>query len=248
MRKICLFNQKNDNVALNVFASIAREKKRVLICDFRHHSTAKKQKATVFDLLNEDIDPKKFIQTLEPNLDIIYGDAHLNIQEFNTFYKLHELNYFTKKFQKLEYDYIIVEVSDILSLLTTNALFFATEIMSFIDMDKNGTDFLHKLTRFTYQYNKIYGRELFISKVVPIFENTIRTKDVKYLLSEFTSQLIAPPIKTIRDDEFGVTLNDIAISILVMEEKYDSMTKKNEQRMIQEYLNIITEKGQLIVK
>lgn len=244
MRKICLFNQDNNTtLSLNLFSRIAREKRSVLIVDLRLNKERKLEKEKgAFDLLNEDIKPKDCIKSLEPNLDIMVGTHNLNVQEFNSFYKLFKLNYFNDVFRNIDYDYVVLEVSDHLNLIATNALFYSTEVMTILDMDKGAINFLQKLARFTFQYNKIYGKNIFISKAIPKFSEEHKEEIYQYLTSEFTTKMISPSIVDKRNREFEDSLNKIALSIMAIENMFDKkLNQKEKQKAINEYLDLIQE-------
>ncbi len=247
MRKICLINQNSENkISLNIFSRLAKEKKRVLIIDLRENKKINYKKTVGLDIyhaLNEIEDLRKFIISIENNLDLIKGNEFLNYQEFNLFYDLFKFDYFEKKCANLNYDYIILEVSDSLNLFTTNALFYSSEVILNIEIEKQGIDFLNKCSRFIYHFNNIYGKQLFISKVIPTFKEKINPQTYTFLISEFTSKLISYPIIDIKNWEFGQTLDKLAINIIDEEKIFDSEIKNNtKQKRILEFLEIINDK------
>ncbi|MCB9359419.1 AAA family ATPase [Candidatus Woesearchaeota archaeon] len=233
MRKICIFNQFNDsNLMLNVFARFARKKKRVLYLDFRK----KDESENVFSMLNEDSEIRSFITTLEPNLDFIQGDSKMNLHEFGSYYKIFDLKYF-EMLENLDYDIIAIEVDDSLSILANNALFFSNEIIAVADMDNHGVEFVQKLARFTHQYNKLYARNIFISKVIPAFSSKIDKKKHDYLVSEFNSDLISEPVNI---KKFKESISGIAMNIMNIGKSYSRLNMKEKQKFIQEYLSMIS--------
>ena len=248
MRKICLFNQDpNSSISLNIYAQLARAGKRVLIVDLRFGKRVQKDSTSVgldiYNLINEGQKPNKFIKSLEPNLDIIKGSSKLNLQEFNTFYEFFKLDYFEKSFSNLDYDYMVFECSPQLNLITTNALFNSTEIQSIIDFENSGVDFMHKLARFTFHFNKIYSKEILLSKIIPVYKNKLNKNNFVHLVSEFTSKLVSFPIlNNKKSKSFGEELSKISTSILDDEKLFDdSVQTRDKQKMIKEYLNIISE-------
>jgi len=248
MRKICLINQNpNSNLSLNIYSKLARAGKRVLIVDLRLSKDQETNKNSVgldiYHCINENQKPEKFIISLEPNLDIIKGSSKLNFQEFNTFYEFFKLDYFEKSFKKLNYDYIIYEVSPQLNLITTNALFDSNEIQAIIDFDKAGLDFIHKLARFTFHFNKIYSKQILISKIIPTYKNKLNKNNYVHLVSEFTSKLVSFPIfEDIKSKNFKDELLNVSTSILDDEKLFsDEIQTKEKQKLIKEYLNIISE-------
>ncbi len=248
MRKICLFNQdSNSNLSLNIYSQLARTKKRILIVDLRFNkdeiSNSNIVDLDIYNCLNENLNPNKYITNLEPNLDIIKGSSKLNFQEFNLFYEFFKLDYFENFFKNLNYDYIIFEVSPLLNLITTNVLFNCTEIQTIIDFKKSGLDFMHKLARFTYHFNKIYSKKILISKIIPVYQSKLNKENYISLVSEFTSKLVSFPIlENKKSKNFKDELNKISISIIDDEKLFDDKIKnKKKQKLIQEYLNIISE-------
>lgn len=245
MREITLFDQDSDsNLALSIFARLARGGKRVLMVDMRLNK--KKRSSSMIGLdfyhcINENSDPRKYITILENNLDLLKGHSDMNYQEFNYFFELFKLDYFEKKFKNMNYDYVVFWVSPYLNLLTTNALFSSNEIMALIDADKSGMDFAQKLSRFTYHYNKIYSKELLISKIIPKFEKEINTQTYTYLISEFTSKLISYPLINIRDKNLKNAFAKISFSIMDDEKVFDpAINTRGKQKMINEYLEILS--------
>ncbi|MFT4304013.1 MAG: ParA family protein [Candidatus Woesearchaeota archaeon] len=232
MRKICIFNQFNDTkVMLNSFARLARKKKKVLYIDLRKTE----QKNKISNILNEDTNMLDFVVTLEPNLDYIQGDHKMNLHEFGSYYKIFDLKYFDT-LNSVDYDYVVIEVNDVLSVLANNALFFANEIIAVPNMNENGTEFIHKLARFTHQYNKIYGKNIFISNVIPVFSDKIDRVKHDYLISEFNSDLIAESVSL---KEFEKYFDKIAISVVNVEKQFVNLNNKEKQKFIQEYLSYI---------
>ena len=244
MRKICLINQNNNSkLSWNIFAKLARDGKKVLIIDLRLNKLEKvTTKHNSFNAINEIDDFRKFIISLEPNLDVIKGHEHLNFQEFNLFYDIFKLDFFEKKLKHLDYDYIILETPAELNLLTTNAIFYSNEIMTILDMDEQGHDFANKLARFVYHFNRIYARQLLISKIIPNFNKDIDNKLYTYLVSEFTSKIISYPVINIKNHEFSVALERISSSLINDEKYFDTRFRsKDKQKLIKEYLEVITE-------
>lgn len=246
MRKICLINQdSNSTISLNLFAKIAREGKRVLLIDLRLGKDKPKKKDIGFNIakgLNEISDLRKYVVSLEQNLDVIYGSEFLNFQEYNLFYDLFKMDFFEKKLKMMNYDYVVLENSAELSLLATNSIFFSTEIMTTIFDEKQGCDFVNKLARFVYNFNKVYGRNLFISKIIPVFKNEVDEKSFTYLVSEFTSKLVTFPVVDKKNFEYGYALEKIAISVIDNEKFFDPRYKNGEkQKLIKEYLEILSE-------
>ncbi len=248
MRKICLINQDNDTkLSYNIFSRVAREGKRVLIIDLREFKIDVEKRSrdvglNIFNCVNDMDDFRKYIISLEQNLDVIYGNFNLNFQEFNLFYDLCKYEYFDKKLKNLDYDYIILEVSASLNLLTSNSVFYSTEIMAILSDEKQGHDFANKLSRFLYNFNNIYGKGLFISKFFPLFKKSVDEKVYTYLVSEFTSKIVSFPIIDVRNDEFGETLDRIGVSIIDNEKYFDTRyNSKEKQKVIKEYIKIVNE-------
>ncbi len=247
MRKICLVNQFADSTAsLSIFSKLAQKGKRVLIIDLRlKKTTVKNDAVNAYHFLNELENPEKFFKQPEPNLHIIEGHPNLNFQEFNLFFELFKFDYFEKKFKDLKYDYIIFECSSELSLMTLNSLFYVDELIAVLDCDNRGHDFACKLSRFNYHFNKLYGMNMFISKIVPVFKNKLDNEIYNFLTSEFTAPMITSPLvlkgKNVKD-LFG----DVAFSIMVDEKKFDSeIADAEKQRSINEYLEILTETAKI---
>jgi len=244
MRKIALLNQFADlDITLSIFSKLAQEGKRVLIVDFRHNKTSEISEDTknAFHFLNELENPEKYIKTLEPNLDLIEGHRYIGFQEFNLFYDLSKLEYFDKKFKHLNYDYIIFENSSQLSLLTLNSLFYCDEVMVVADCDEFGHDFACKSARFAYNFNKLYWKKLFISKIIPVFREKANIEVFNFMISEFTSSLVSHPIilksKNIRD-----SLLRASFSVIMDEKRFDSsVTDDKKQRSINEFIEIMND-------
>jgi len=246
MRKICLINQDaNSNLSLNIYSKLARAGKRILLVDLRigkDSSTDSKVGLDIYNCINEGQKPEKFISSLEQNLDLIKGSSKLNFQEFNMFYEFFKLDYFEKSFKNLNYDYIIYEVSPQLNLITTNALFNSNEIQTIIDFEKFGLDFMHKLARFTFHFNKIYSKQILLSKIIPVYNKNLNKNNYINLVSEFTSRLVSFPISSKKSKTFSEELNNVGMSIVDDEKLFDDKIQtKEKQKLIKEYLDIISE-------
>jgi len=239
MRKICLFNQDaNSNITLNLFAQIARKGKTVLIIDLRFGKEENENCVgyDIYSMINSDSNPEKYLTKLEKNLFLIKGSSKLNLQEFNLFYDLFKLDYFEKYLKNLNYDYIIFEVSPQLNILTKNALFESSEVISIIEFEKEGLIFTKKLAKFISNFNQIYSKKLILSKIITIFKESLEQEQYVNLVSSFNSKIVSFPIReNKKGTKFAGELEIVAKSIIL-----DSKIFKSNKKMF-EYLSIISE-------
>lgn len=247
MRKVCLFNQNNNStLSLNIFSKLAKQGKRILIVDLRENKSDSNSEndigLNIKTCFSENRNPSKYITSLENNLDIIKGNSNLNLEEFEMFHELFRYDYIEKKFSKLHYDYLIFEVSPQLNLLTMNVLYFVNEVMSIINLEKSGIEFIHKLSAFLSNFNRIHHKKLFISKIIPTFCKNFEKKEFIHLVSSFTSKMISFPISSKKDKEFSSSLNEISKSLLEDGKIFDAhANSKEKQKLVNEYLEILRE-------
>ena len=106
---------------------------------------------------------------------------------------------------------------------------------------------MNKFARFTYHFNKQYGQQKVISKIIPYYKAEEAGKEsYTYLVSEFTSKLISYPIldceKTRENKEFDKCLTNVAFSLEETERLFDSESSPGErQKVLREYLGLLTE-------
>lgn len=234
---------------MNIFAKLARSDRKVLIVDLNNDfkdlrsKHSKKNLSNLKSLLNK----KNSFQTtkieVEPNLDVIFGFENQNLEEFGHLRQLYSFDFFDDEFSELNYDYIVFNLARNLSLLNLNALSYSQEVFCSIDLENKKLDFLFQISKFVNDFNFIYEKKLFFSKIIPTFSSKII--DVKYahLLSSYSSTIVSNPINEVkRNSEFREAIENISQSIINSEKAFDErLNIKERQKDLQNYITILQE-------
>ncbi len=172
--------------AVNLAAGLARKNRRVLLIDFDPQAnssllldkTPELNQPSIYDVLVDDIEPREIITgTYTPNLYILPSNLNLAEAEIDIVDKAGRESLLAEKLtrsiqqrtQVAGFDYMIIDCSPSLSILTVNALTAATEI--FVPMQMNffalkGADHLINIVKLV---NEELEHSVEISGVIPTF-------------------------------------------------------------------------------
>ncbi|MEM4755907.1 MAG: AAA family ATPase [Candidatus Woesearchaeota archaeon] len=248
MRKIALIDgtgfSAQTMIAFNLAAELARNKKKVLLLDFRikewYYPGEVEQQAKAADIYHcmlENFSVQKYAHELEPNLFVLFGNKQILKIEFHLYYELLKRTYFEKYLRVEGYDYIFFLVSPMLNQLTMNVFSYGQEAMSIVPCTPDGYDYQQKMNRFLHYLRKFYAKELFFSKVIPVYEQTLDMQTYGLFTSEMTKLLITPAlVLDTKAPGFKAVLKHIITLILDDEKRFDSAYSSSErQKYLDEY-------------
>lgn len=190
------FNKdSNSKLLLNICATIAREKKRVLYIDARFNKKPIKRLSNIFTTFTQSNSVEKSLISLEPNLDVLFGSSKTNELDFILFSKLVKGNLLSTYFKDLDYDFIIIELSPIISPFVQNFLHFSNQIGIIYNLDKNQTFFLRQIKTFLEEFSLMYSKKLEITKILPFYSKEIKKENYINLVNDFSSTIVAYPLQ-----------------------------------------------------
>lgn len=188
-------NEPDSKLLLNICATIARQKKRVLYIDARFNKKPIKRLSNVFTTFSQSNSIEKSLISLEPNLDVLFGSSKTNELDFILFSKLVKGNLLSKYFKDLDYDFIIIEISPILTPFVQNILHFSNQVGVIYNLDKNQTFFLKQIKTFLEEFSLMYSKKLSISKILPFYLKEIKKENYIQLVNDFSSTIVAYPLQ-----------------------------------------------------
>ncbi len=254
MRTIALFDVSepgtDTRLPYNLAAGLARKGKRVLLLDLRQKTLPAMTERNIYHCINEHLAVDRYALELEENLFVVPGSPDLAKIEFHLSYELFKRTYLERHLVGLSYDYIILAVSPLLSLITVNVLSAATEAVSLVPCTPDGYDYQEKLNRFLHYFKRLYGKELFFSRVVPYFSGKAQDeKSYGLFASELSRLLVSSAVPAdSRHSGFRAALSDVVARMIEDEARFDMALAGHErQRQIEEYYQLPAPKEKTLV-
>ncbi len=207
MRKICVINYKGGtgktSTVVNLGHALAIKGHKVLIIDTdpqgsAGHHLGIQTPHTLYDILIDDSDFEKCIVNTRKNLDIICSNERLFPAEMTmSKWKEREL-VLARRLQKVKgYDFILVDCAPNMNLLNQNVLLYAGELMLPVSMEYLSLIGVKQLLKNIKILNKVFTREINVSKVIPTFfdKRYKKSNDIVESLKRVFPGLISTPIR-----------------------------------------------------
>ena len=215
-----MFNRGYDfSHLLNIFSFVVRKGKRVLIVDFRN------------DNWDGSLDS---VYEVEDGLYRLSLGGVLSSRNYNNFFGLEGFRSIGEG-----YDMVVFEVGWNANLLEMNALNLSCEVMVFHTL---GRDEFFEVSSFLKSFNELYGRNLLISNVIPIYINALDENLYSDMVLDYSSYFISYPLSVKKDREYGRALRGICESIeyswsIFDPEMEDFSSSFSKQKEYERFLN-----------
>jgi chromosome partitioning protein len=208
MRKISVINYKGGTgkttTVVNVAHGLARLGKKVLIIDTDPQGSigyylGVKAEKTLYDLLLTDTYYQECIVNARENLDVICSNERLFPAEIMMSKHKDRETFLQRKLNELNgYDFLMIDCAPSMNLLNQNALMISDELFVPVSMEYLSLVGVKQLLKNIKMLNKIFGKDINISKVVPTFfdKRNKKSKVVLDSLERVFPDNVATPIRT----------------------------------------------------
>jgi chromosome partitioning protein len=237
MRKISVINYKGGtgktSTVVNMAHGMALGGKKVLIIDTDPQGSAShylgiRTSVTLYDLLIKGLDPEDCIVNARENLDIICANEHLFPAEMKLAKEDDREYVLSDRLELLEgYDVVLIDCAPSMNLLNQNALIYSDEILLPVSMEYLSLIGVKQLLKNIKIINKLFDKEINITKVIPTFfdKRNKKSKDILDSLKRVFPGNISSPIRTC------VSLSEApGIKKTIFE--YDPNSKASEDYMV----------------
>ena len=179
IRRISVINYKGGtgktSTAVSLAHGLALRGHRVLLVDTDPQGSAGYHlgiipQTTLYDVLLNKQPVENCILSARENLDIICANEHLFPAELEIAKQSNREYILSKRLGKLtQYDFIIVDCAPSMNLMNQNALVFSEEIIIPVSMEYLSLVGVKQLLKNIKIVNKIFKKQVKITKVVPTF-------------------------------------------------------------------------------
>jgi chromosome partitioning protein len=206
MRKIAVINYKGGTgktaTAVSLSHGLSKRGKRVLLVDLdpqgsvAYHLGLNPEK-TLYDVLISGEDIRDCMIMARPKLDVLASNEHLFAAEIGMAKMKNREQLLSQVLDISGYDFLIMDCGPSINLLNQNALMFADEIMMPVSMEYLALLGVKQLLKNIQIINKLFGREIFISKIIPTFFDlrNKKSKDVLSSLQRVFPSIVSSPIR-----------------------------------------------------
>ena len=207
MRKISIINYKGGtgktSTVVNLGHGLALRGKKVLIIDTdpqgsAGHHLGLNPEFTLYDLLTKDIHYRQCIVKARKNLDMICASERLYPAELKIAKMKRREVVLSERLKGLSgYDFVLVDCAPSMNLLNQNSLIFSDEILLPVSMEYLSLIGVRQLLKNIKIINKIFNREISITKVIPTFfdKRKKKSKDILDSLKRVFPNYISSPIR-----------------------------------------------------
>ena len=208
MRRIAVINYKGGTgktcTVVNVAHCLARLGNKVLLIDTDTQGSASyhfgiEAEKTLYDVLIKKQSLEDVKVTCRENLDIICANEHLFPAEL-ALGKMEKKEFIlTSVLDKIDdYDYVLLDCAPSMSVLNQNILLAADEILLPVSMEYLALVGIKQLLKNIKLLNKLFDREISISKVVPTFydKRNKKSNDILNSLKRVFPGVISSPIRS----------------------------------------------------
>ena len=161
MRKIAIINQKGGvgktTVAVNLSHALARKGKKVLLVDGdgQGHSTShlgNEAENTLYEVLVENLDPKKAIINSRENLDLLPANRNVRAVSMKIASEVGRDTLLRTAMQNVKgYDYVILDCPPGIDALSFNIFLYADEALIPVNMEYLAAESLAEMSNITFK-------------------------------------------------------------------------------------------------
>jgi len=207
MRRVAVINYKGGtgktSTVVTVAHGLALKGHKVLVIDTDPQGSAGYQLGvqsakSLYDIVINGTPVSECILSARPNLDIICANEHLYPAELLMAKMPQKEKVFSKMLMALEgYDFVILDCAPSLNLLNQNALVFADELLIPVSMEYLSLVGVKQLLNNIKIINRIFNKQLAITKVIPTFfdKRNKKSKDILESLERVFPGFLSSPIR-----------------------------------------------------
>ncbi len=205
-RSISIINYKGGtgktSTVVNLAHSLSRSGFKVLIVDLDPQGSVSyylglTPRKTVYDLLIQQKPYHECATAARENLDVICSNERLYPAELSMATMKNKESLLTQVLQDVtEYDFILLDCAPSMNLLNQNALYFSDEIILPVSMEYLSLVGVKQLLKNIQIMNKMMGKKVAISNVVPTFfdKRNSKSKEILESLNRVFPGKVSSPI------------------------------------------------------
>lgn len=208
MRKLCVINYKGGtgktSIAVNLGHGFALQGKKVLIVDLDPQGSAGahlgiEAEKTLYNVLIDHEPVEDCIVPARENLDILCANEHLFPAEMKLAKMENREHVLMEGLMDVDgYDYILIDCAPSMNLMNQNALLFSNELLLPVSMEYLSLIGVKQLLKNIKIINKLFDRDIKITKVIPTFfdKRNKKSKDILESLRRVFPHYISSPVRT----------------------------------------------------
>ncbi|MFC1770780.1 ParA family protein, partial [Candidatus Margulisiibacteriota bacterium] len=183
---------------------LANRGQKVLVIDTDSHGSLSyylgaRNRCSLYDLLLKKVDYKECISNVRKNMDIISANNRLYAASIAMAKLKQRETILLDKLSQIEgYDYIIIDCTPTMNLINQNALICAPELFVPVSMEYLSLVGVRQLLSNIKILNKIFKKDVFVSKIIPTFydKRNNKSKVVLESLGKVFKDNITTPIRS----------------------------------------------------
>ena len=207
MKKISVINYKGGTgktcTVINIAHGLVLKGKKVLVIDTDPQGSAGYHlgvdpKHTLYDIVMGNKTPEQCIEKSRQNIDIICSNERMFPASIVLSSRKNKEKIFLEKFDSLTgYDFVLVDCGPSMSLFSQNALVFSDELWVPVTMEYLSLVGVKQLLNNIKIINRIFRRNVKISKVIPTLfdKRNNKSKEILSSLERVFPGLITSPVR-----------------------------------------------------
>lgn len=207
MRKLAIINYKGGtaktSTVVNVAHGLALKGKSVLVVDTDPQGSSGYYfgvcpQKTLYDVLMKKYPLKECIINARKNVDILCSNEHIFSAEIKLAQQEGREQVLSQQLKEVcEYDFVLIDCAPSMNLMNQNALMYCNEILLPVSMEYLSLIGVKQLLKNIKIINRIFGKDIQITKVIPTFydKRNKKSKDILESLERVFPNSLSSPIR-----------------------------------------------------